>query len=75
MSPGWVLRVALSLRPLPVRPPSGRVGHTFVCWCSPRLLCVAGMLQVYGLRPFRIPLRWDFQNISSTKENVYNGAS
>jgi len=35
------------------------------------LSCVC--LQVYGLRPFRIPLRWDFTNISNIKEDLYNG--
>lgn len=35
------------------------------------LSCVC--VQVYGLRPFRIPLRWDFTNISNIKEDLYNG--
>jgi hypothetical protein len=32
-------------------------------------------VQVYGLRPFRIPLRWDFQNKTEAAEQVYNGVT
>jgi hypothetical protein len=32
-------------------------------------------LQVYGLRPFRIPLRWDFMNRTSQSEQLYNGVT
>lgn len=31
------------------------------------------MTQVYGLRAFRLPLSWDFQNISSARDELYNG--
>lgn len=33
------------------------------------------VLQVYGLRPFRIPLRWDFMNRTSPSEQLYNGVT
>jgi hypothetical protein len=33
------------------------------------------VLQVFGLRPFRIPLRWDFMNRSSTQEPIYSGVT
>jgi hypothetical protein len=40
------------------------------------LLCCAALdVQVYGLRPFRIPLRWDFQNKTEAAEQVYNGVT
>jgi hypothetical protein len=34
---------------------------------------IAVLLQVYGLRAFRIPLTLDFQNITNMSQTVYNG--
>jgi hypothetical protein len=63
----------------------GRCWRATPCVCisdssMPRhaVLCcaVAGCdpAQVFGLRPFRIPLRWDFANVSTTQEPLYSGA-
>jgi hypothetical protein len=46
-----------------------------LCCALPCCAVLWPFLQVYGLRPFRIPLRWDFMNISNSNEQLYGGVA
>lgn len=48
---------------------------TYMCCACRRCAVLCCVVQVYGLRPFRIPLRWDFQNKTDAAEQVYSGVT
>lgn len=49
--------------------------HRHVCLVlmSADTVVVRSAPQVYGLRPFRIPLSWDFMNITDSSQPFYSG--
>lgn len=66
------MQLAACPAPLPGPQPAGLLKPLpSVCGCARMCNCP----QVYGLRPFRIPLRWDFMNRTDPQEPVYSGVT